>query len=175
MRTWNWRRRSAAVLVAALAGVLTGIPTGIIRSNMYHRMTPVLWWNYPIWAASAVLTGLIAATYLVHAQRVSDIGFGRAAGGSVLSVFAVGCPICNKLVVGLTGTAGALTFWAPIQPLLGLVSIGLLGFALRTRLRREQVCPRPKVPTAAASPVSAVSTPDPAETTARIGGGSSGH
>jgi hypothetical protein len=27
-------------------------------------MTPVVWWDYPIWAISAVLFGLVAATYV---------------------------------------------------------------------------------------------------------------
>jgi hypothetical protein len=32
-------------------------------------MTPVLWWNYPVWVLTAILTGLIVATYVVPLQR----------------------------------------------------------------------------------------------------------
>ena len=38
--------------------------------------------------------------------------------GSMLSLFAVGCPICNKLVVMAVGVSGALNWFAPLQPLL---------------------------------------------------------
>jgi len=41
-------------------------------------------------------------------------------GASVLATFAIGCPICNKLVVALLGVSGALTCWAPLQPLIGV-------------------------------------------------------
>jgi hypothetical protein len=38
------------------------------------------------------------------------------------------------------GTSGALTWFAPVQPYLGLVALGLLAWALRTRLRGEVAC-----------------------------------
>lgn len=62
-------------------------------------------------------------------------------GGGLLSVFAVGCPVCNKLVVLAPGTSGALTYFAPLQPVLGFLSVGLLLYALRARLAGAQTCP----------------------------------
>jgi hypothetical protein len=47
----------------------------------------------------------------------------------------VGCPVCNKLVVLLLGAGGALSYFAPLQPVLGMVSLALLAYALCTRLR----------------------------------------
>lgn len=65
-----------------------------------------------------------------------------------MSAFAVGCPICNKLVVAVLGVSGALNVWSPIQPLLGLASVTLLGLALIVRLRGERLCAlRPKTMT----------------------------
>lgn len=61
----------------------------------------------------------------------------------VLSTFAVGCPVCNKLVVGLLGASGALTYWAPLQPLLGASSVALLAAGLIVRLRAGVSCPVP--------------------------------
>jgi hypothetical protein len=141
MRSWTWHRWATAVAVFVAAGLLTGVPTDIVPTSLYQRMTPVLWWNYPVWAVSAILTGLVAATYVRSPGHASDSGFGRITGGGLLSVFAVGCPVCNKLIVALLGVSGALTFWAPVQPLLGLASIGLLGYVFVTRLRRERACP----------------------------------
>ena len=60
--------------------------------------------------------------------------------GGLLSFFAVGCPICNKVVVIALGTSGALTWFAPVQPYLGVFALGLLAWALRVRLRGEVAC-----------------------------------
>ena len=141
---WTWQRWVVAALAAGLAAVLIGVPTGIIHTSFYTRMTPVLWWNYPIWIASSILTGIVAATYVRAGEESPKRVTGRVGLGSVLSLFAVGCPICNKLVVALIGVSGALDLWAPIQPVLGLVSVGLLAYAVRLRVSREVACAVPQ-------------------------------
>jgi hypothetical protein len=59
----------------------------------------------------------------------------------VLSFLAVGCPVCNKLVVLAIGISGAMSYWAPVQPFLAVVSLVLLGFVVRRRLRGLLSCP----------------------------------
>lgn len=56
-------------------------------------------------------------------------------------MFAVGCPVCNKLVVLALGLGGAMTYFAPVQPFLGLISTGLLLYGLRLRLSVMRSCP----------------------------------
>ena len=153
MTTHNWRRqwptRRVWTALAAAAGlaVAVGVPTGIVPTALYTRMTPVLWWNYPIWAVTAVLGGLIVATYIRRpGDRRPRSGAGAASGGGLLTAFAVGCPVCNKLVVAALGVSGALTIWAPIQPVLGLLSVAGLAWLLRRRLRNEFACPAPVPP-----------------------------
>lgn len=141
LATWPARRWLVAAAAAALAALVIGVPTGIVETSIYTRMTPVLWWNYPVWAASALLAGLTAATY-VHAgtpAAAPDRG-ARTLGATLLSTFAVGCPICNKLVVALIGVSGALSVWAPLQPILGVASVGLLAAGLFVRLRGAVAC-----------------------------------
>ena len=118
LRGFTRRQWHVAAAVGAGTALLTGLPTDIVPNAFYVRMTPILWWNYPVWAATAVLAGLVVATYV----RVRPVGgsVGATAGGGLLSFFAVGCPICNKLVVALIGVSGALSFIAPIQPYLRL-------------------------------------------------------
>ncbi|WP_447138808.1 hypothetical protein [Micromonospora sp. LZ34] len=62
---------------------------------------------------------------------------GKSAGGGLLSLLAIGCHACNKLVVMLVGASCALCLWAPLQPLLAIASIVLLGWAPRARLAAE--------------------------------------
>lgn len=141
--SWPARRWMAAGSGGVLAALLMGIPTGIIETSFYTRMTPVRWWDYPIWLASAALIGLSLATYVranaLTRASVSE-GSGRTVGASLLSVFAIGCPVCNKLVVAVLGFSGALTYFSPIQPLLGLISLALLVFGLKVRLDGERSC-----------------------------------
>lgn len=143
MATWRASRWVVAVLSAILAGLVMGIPTGIAPTSLYTRMTPVTWWDYPIWALASVLVGLTAATYLRdrHAPLAGADRTARTMGASLLSVFAIGCPICNKVVVALLGVSGTLTYWAPIQPILGVLSLALLTAGLGIRLRGMTACP----------------------------------
>ena len=139
---WPLRRWLAALGSTLLAALVMGVPTGIVQTSFYTRMTPVTWWNYPVWAASALLIGLIAATYVrAGTPRLEAPDRSRRTiGATLLTTFAVGCPICNKLVVGLIGVSGALNYWAPLQPILGLFSVGLLVTGLTVRLRGAVLC-----------------------------------
>jgi hypothetical protein len=138
MVTWPPRRWSAAVVGTVIVAVLAGAPTDVVPNPLFDRMTPVQWWNYPILAATAVLGGLVIATYVRSPAQPTAVT--TTAGGGLLSALAIGCPVCNKLILVLLGTSGALNLWAPIQPIVGLVSVGLLGWALRTRLAGERAC-----------------------------------
>lgn len=141
LANWPARRWAVAVAAAGAVALAMGIPTGVVPSSLYHRMTPTTWWDYPIWGASAVLLGLVVASYV----RVGDAspagnGTGRTLGGGLVSTLAIGCPICNKIVVALVGVSGALDYWAPLQPFLGLLGVGLLALTLVLRLRGAAAC-----------------------------------
>ena len=142
MRSWTWLHWAAAVVAAVATAVAVGVPTGIIDTPFYTRMTPVLWWNYPVWLATAALEGLVVGTFVRPPVR-SDTGGRKAISGGFVSFLAVGCPICNKVVVLLLGVGGALSFFAPLQPYLAVASLALIAVALRQRLRYAAACPIP--------------------------------
>jgi hypothetical protein len=120
---------------AAVAYLLVvGVVTAVIPTPLFVRMTPVTFSNLVFWVLPALLFGpLLASTLVPMKSRTCDVT-NRTVAGGVLSFLAVGCPMCNKLVVLALGASGALTYFEPIQPLLGLVSVGLLGYALWLRL-----------------------------------------
>lgn len=129
--------------MAAVSALLIGLPTDVIPNPVFGRQgTPVEPWAVPVLAVTAVLSGLLFATYFRPETSVEELDrpgrFGSA--GGLLSFFAVGCPICNKLVVIALGTSGALSWFAPIQPYLGVLALGLLAWALRVRLQGEVAC-----------------------------------
>lgn len=124
---------------AVAMALLTGIPTVLVPNDWLTRMTPIQEYAYPAWAASALLSGLLVASYggLRAAGCSTVTGGGHSPGllGATLTWFAVGCPICNKLVVAAVGVSGALTWFAPLQPWLAAASLLSLVGALAWRLR----------------------------------------
>lgn len=120
------------VLAAATGLVVIGLPTAIYENPFFVRMTPVRAQDYVIWVVSSVLIGSIAGSYFAGESKAGE---GKIVSGGVLSVLAVGCPICNKPVVLLLGTSGALTFFAPVQLYIGVASVLLLGWTLFLRAK----------------------------------------
>lgn len=150
LRGWSARQWATAVVAAMGFGVLVAIPTDLIDSPFFGREIPPTWWSWPALVTSAVLTGLLVATYVSPAQ-VEERRTRRGGWiGGVLTFFAVGCPVCNKIVLILLGTSGALTWFAPVQPVLQLAAVVLLAWALRARLRGAVACPVP--PTTSVTP-----------------------
>lgn len=143
IRGWSLRHCAVATSAAVVWAMLSGTPTDIVNTPLFVRMTPVEWWDYPFWAAGAVLVGLLAATYVPAAgmERLDSTQGEKLLGGGLLSIFAVGCPVCNKLVVLALGAGGAMTYFAPLQPVLGFISVGLLLYALHARLAVAEACP----------------------------------
>jgi len=118
---------------AALATLLAiGIPTAIVNNPLFVRMTAVRAQDYGIWLATGLLMGLIAGTFVRPAPASYQ---GNIISGGLLTVLAVGCPICNKLVVLLLGISGALTVFGPAQLYLGVLSLVLLAWTFRLRVR----------------------------------------
>lgn len=146
MRSWTRRQWLAAAVASVVIGAVVGVVTDLAPNPLFVRMVEAPWWSYPVWIASALLSGLLVATYVAPrdgAPVVQATKKGRGVVGGVLSFLAVGCPTCNKLVVVALGTSGAITWFGPLQPVLAVGSLALLGFALRARLRTARSCPAP--------------------------------
>ncbi|WP_064745240.1 hypothetical protein [Pseudonocardia acaciae] len=134
--TGRWGR---GLVAAAVSALVVGVPTDVLDNPYFTRMTPVRWWDYAVLAATALLTGLWA----VLPGGMSVSGY-RATGASLLGSLAVGCPMCNKLVMGLLGLSGALAVWAPLQPLLAVGSVVLILVAVVAKWRTASSCPVPR-------------------------------
>ncbi|MGD9573101.1 MAG: hypothetical protein AB7V62_14555 [Thermoleophilia bacterium] len=118
--------------------LLIGLPTDVIPNDLFGRMTPVRAYDVPVLVAVSVLSGLLVASHLaVRGGGSCPVRPARTTGtlGAVLAWFAIGCPVCNKLVVLAIGSSGALTWFAPAQPWLAALSVVLLLAALAVRWR----------------------------------------
>lgn len=142
VRGWPLRRWLVAVAAALAYAVAVGVPTDLVPNPVFGREVPPTWWSWPALVASAVLAGLLAATYVnAHVSPDdADAHSRRGVAGGLLTFFAVGCPVCNKVVLLALGSAGAMTWFEPVQPFLQLVALGLLAWALDTRIRMQFAC-----------------------------------
>ena len=145
----TWPR---ALLFGAIASVLIAVPSDLIDTPIFGRPVEVRWIDYVILAVTSALIGLIFA---IRPEAVESSGLAEAAErqgtrtiwGGFVSFLAVGCPVCNQAVVALVGVGGALSWWAPVQPFVGLLAVALLLYTLRKRLNTYKLtaCPVPAV------------------------------
>lgn len=148
LRSWGRRRWLAAAGAAVLGILVVAVPTDLIDTPLFSRQVPPTWWSWPALLASGVLGGLLTASYVrqpgdvpVAPEPAGDRSRTWGSAGGVLTFFAVGCPVCNKIALLALGAGGALTWFAPVQPLLSALALLLLGWALRRRLLGELACP----------------------------------
>jgi hypothetical protein len=142
LRSWGARRWAVAAAASVGTVLLVGIPTDVIPNPVFGRPVEVTWWSLPVLLVTGVLAGLLAATYVRDdAELLADRPARMGGVGGLLAYFAVGCPVCNKLVVLALGATGALEFFAPLQPALAVLGVIVIGVALRARLRAARSCP----------------------------------
>lgn len=147
---WTPRHVMIALVAAVVVALLIGLPSVLIPNPWFGREIPTVWWNYTVWLVTSGLSGMLIATYVTtdesdageegrSARRSSRLGLA----GGALAWFAVGCPVCNKIVLLAIGYSGALTWFAPAQPYLALIGLVLTAIALIWRLRGQVSCPMP--------------------------------
>jgi hypothetical protein len=125
----------AAIAFLYLGAV--GVITAIIPNALFARIVEPTAWSYIFWVTPAALFGPLAASYVLPTAAVCDVERVEHSTtiGSVLSFLAAGCPVCNKLVVLALGRSGAITYFEPVEPWLGGLSVILLGYALMGSVR----------------------------------------
>jgi hypothetical protein len=142
--TWSRKRWIVAISVGSLTYLFIALPTAVIKNPIFGREIGVTNWSVAVIAATSILTGLLTATYVKNEFSNENSKQMKIGGvGAVLSYFAVGCPVCNKLVLVALGYSGAIQYFAPIQPYLALAGIALLLYSLRARLKNEYSCSLP--------------------------------
>lgn len=167
---WSQRRWAAAGIGGLIVAALVALPTAVIPNPIFGRSIETTWWSYPVVVLTGVLGGLLIATYVREPVSVDHVATSHPEGGEVapggafgdgvediardpagrlgiaaglVTFFAVGCPVCNKLVLLALGASGAVTWFAPLQPILAVASVVVMAVALRLRLRGERSCSVP--------------------------------
>src|SRR5699024_8017019 len=64
LRSWTPRQVLAAIVAAIAVAVIIGIATVLIPNPIFARDIPPVWWNYPVWLLTSILSGILIATYV---------------------------------------------------------------------------------------------------------------
>lgn len=138
-----WVQPAGLGVVGALgtAGLL-GIPTDVIANPWFERKVPTRSFEVIVLVALSLLAGAIAATFAIPSTRNTSTRRAGVASG-IVGWFAVSCPLCNPVVVGLLGASGATGVFAHLQPALGVLAVAFAASALvlRVRAMRRGTCP----------------------------------
>jgi len=64
MTTWPGRRWGVVTITALVTVVVVGVPTVLIPNPWFGRQVEPTWWAWPVLVVTAVLSGLVTATYV---------------------------------------------------------------------------------------------------------------
>lgn len=127
------KRSIIGALCAIIAFLILGIPTALIPTGFYKRMTPPTIIDYSILSIVSILIGANASVYFY--KKFGQKNGLAALGSGFLGFFAISCPICVSFLVAIFGTAFMLAYYDPIRPLLGAISIVVLSATLLFNLK----------------------------------------
>jgi hypothetical protein len=147
----DWRLLAWTGVLTLVSGLAFGLVSAMIPNPVFGRSVPPEPFAYWVWLLSAPLMGLVFATYVVPSPPARS-GFAqplvmgdvatverrtiRLGGVASFAAFlAIGCPVCNKVALVLLGASGAMSFWAPLQPVVGTASLVLLVITAAWRMR----------------------------------------
>ncbi|MBI2971812.1 MAG: hypothetical protein HYY37_05325 [Candidatus Aenigmarchaeota archaeon] len=122
-----------SILIGSLAALTIllafGFITALIPNALFIRMTPVYFYDYVFLSLTSILSGAYMGLWY-YAKRTQAKCNYAAAGGAVGGLFSFGCAICNKILILLLGVTGVVTYFMPLQPVLGVISLILLSYAV---------------------------------------------
>ena len=130
--------RSTAV--AAAMFVVLGTVAALWTNPLFTRMTPAGGFEIALLLLQSVLAGV----YVGLPQ--SPCGKRTAGAGAIIGFLGIACPVCNKLLVLLIGSALLLEYFEPVRLYVALGGAALLALAVWLKLARPE-CSRPEAQT----------------------------
>ncbi|MDS0301069.1 hypothetical protein NDI76_20225 [Halogeometricum sp. S1BR25-6] len=130
------KRHLKAAVASVGSFVLFGVVTGLVPNPIYVRMVPRTVLDYLFLTLTAAFIGF----YVLQRTSIQRDDEKTATAGTVLGFLAFGCPTCNVLLLSLFGSSALLTYFDPLRPLLGGVSVVLFVALLYVRSRPLSSC-----------------------------------
>ncbi len=125
------RRIALGLGVAAAMFAGLGTVAALWENPLFMRMTPTGGFEIIL----LLLLSALAGVY-VGLPR-TDCGTRTAGTGSVIGFLGIACPVCNKILVLLFGSALLLEYYEPVRLYLALGGVVLLAVAIWLKLTRR--------------------------------------
>lgn len=122
--------RGAAV--AAAMFVVLGTFAALWSNPFFTRMTPA----GGLEIALLFLQSVLAGVYMALPR--SPCGKRTAGTGAIIGFLGIACPVCNKLLVLIVGSALLLEYFEPMRLYVALGGAALLGLAVWLKLARPE-------------------------------------
>ncbi|MGH8430410.1 MAG: hypothetical protein ACREUF_08410 [Solimonas sp.] len=116
--------------VAAAMFVGLGTDAALWENPLFMRMTPTGGFEIALLLSQSALAGV----YVGLPQ--SRCGKRTAGAGAVIGFLGIACPVCNKILVLLLGSALLLEHYEPVRLYVALGGVALLGAAIALKLAR---------------------------------------
>ncbi|WP_458210479.1 hypothetical protein [Haladaptatus sp. NG-SE-30] len=137
----NRRALIRGILVSGGVFLLFGTVTGLIPNPLYVRMVPRTPLDYLFLTVTALLAGIYTAQGVATDDVPPEAKTDRwAIGGAVGGFLAVGCPICNVFLLALFSSSALMTYFDPLRPALGAISVAILAGLIY--IRHDRFCRR---------------------------------
>ena len=124
--------RHKNVLYGVVSGIVVflvfGIPTALIPTGLFKRMTQVTFFDYLFLILIPILFGIFIFLHL-NRNRTNKKTC-AATGGFVSGWLAVICPICTSFLVYIFGASTLLTYFDPVRPVFGALSVAILSILI---------------------------------------------
>lgn len=125
------KRIAWGVGVAAAMFVGLGTVAALWNNPLFMRMTPTGGFEIALLLLLSVLAGL----YVGLPQ--TECGKRTAGTGGVIGFLGIACPVCNKILLLLFGSALLLEYYEPMRLYLALGGVALLAVAIWLKVTRR--------------------------------------
>ncbi len=107
--------------------IFAGIATALIPNPFFIRMIPANALDYFFLFTTSLSLALLYYYYNLKKCKTCEI---TGYSGVLAGIFSFSCPICSKLLVLAFGYYGVLTYFEPLRPYLGFLSLIVIGATL---------------------------------------------
>jgi hypothetical protein len=115
--------------------VVLGTLAAVWTNPLFMRMTPTGGFEL----ALLLLQSILAGVYVGLPQ--SPCGKRTAGAGALIGFVGIACPVCNKVLVLLIGSALLLEYFEPVRLYVALAGAALLAVAVWFKLTRPECRP----------------------------------
>ncbi len=126
------RDLARGVAAATAMFVVLGTVAALWENPLFMRMTPTSGFE----VALLLLQSLLAGVYVGLPQ--SPCGKRTAGAGAIIGFLGIACPVCNKVLALLIGSALLLEYYEPVRLYVALGGAALLAAAVWLKLARPE-------------------------------------